>query len=102
MPSAVITSGSSMQQSRVIEVDGVFLAAAVALSNAQGWRIVAADPRVVGLDGRIVASLQDARRLARQAFQAARVLPMLAAEPQEGKMFFFEKKNQKTFANLGV
>jgi hypothetical protein len=91
-----------MQQSRVIEVDGVFLAAAVALSNAQGWRIVAADPRVVGLDGRVVTSLQEARRLARQAYQASRLAPVIAAEKQDGSMFFFEKKNPRTLTYSGV
>jgi hypothetical protein len=90
-----------MHQSRVIEVDGVFLAAAMALPNAEGWRIVAADARVGQLDGAVAGSLQEVRRLARQAYQAARVAPVQAAEKQEGRMFFFEKKNQKTFAYSG-
>ena len=56
-----------MQDSRVIEIDGVFLGAAVALSDSRGWRIVVADPRVERLDGTIAPSLHDVRRLARQA-----------------------------------
>jgi hypothetical protein len=60
-----------MQDSRIIEVDGVFLGAAVALPDDQGWRFVAANDRVGQLDGRILASLSDARRLARQTFLAA-------------------------------
>ncbi len=65
-----------MQDSRVIEVDGVFLGAAVALPHAQGWRIVAADSRVHPLDGTVVATLPEVRRLARQAYQASRCPPM--------------------------
>jgi len=60
-----------MQDSRIIEVDGVFLGAAVALPDDQGWRFVAANHRVVQLDGRVLASLPDVRRLARQGFLAA-------------------------------
>jgi hypothetical protein len=60
-----------MQDSRIIEVDGVFLGAAVALPDEQGWRFVAANHRVVQLDGRVLASLSDVRRLARQGFLAA-------------------------------
>jgi hypothetical protein len=67
-----------MQDSRVIEVDGVFLAAAVALPDDRGWRIVAADARMGRLDGTVAPSLQDVRRLARLAYQCARGVPMLA------------------------
>ena len=60
-----------MQDSRIIEADGVFLGAAVCLPDDQGWRFVAADDRVVRLDGHIWPSLPEARRSARQAFLAA-------------------------------
>jgi hypothetical protein len=60
-----------MNESRVIEVDGVFLGAAVSLPQAQGWRIVAADARVGQLDGTVAATLPEVRRLARQAYLAA-------------------------------
>jgi hypothetical protein len=66
-----------MQDSRVIEIDGVFLGAAVALPDDRGWRIVVADARVGRLEGTIAPSLQDVRRLARQAYQAARIVPVL-------------------------
>jgi hypothetical protein len=65
-----------MNESRVIEIDGVFLGAAVSLPQAQGWRIVAADARVGQLDGLVAATLPEVRRLARQAYLAA---PRLAA-----------------------
>jgi hypothetical protein len=78
----------TMQDSRVIEVEGVFVGAAVALPNAQGWRIVAANARVSRLDGTIAATMPEVRRLARLAWQATRVLPpvtpSLAATFQPG------------------
>jgi hypothetical protein len=57
-----------MQSSRIIEVDGVFLGAAVALPNAQGWQIVATDDRVGPVNGQVAASWTEAQRLARHAF----------------------------------
>ncbi len=63
-----------MKESRIIEVNGIFLGAAVALSDCQGWRVVATDARVGPADGRIAATFQDASNLARQAFWAAEPL----------------------------
>jgi len=60
-----------MQDSRIIEADGVFLGAAVCLPDQQGWRFVAANDRVGAIDGRIATSLPEARRLAKQAFLAS-------------------------------
>ena len=57
--------------SRIIEADGVFLGAAVCLPDQQGWRFVAANDAVGTLNGRIVASLPEARRLVRATFLAA-------------------------------
>jgi hypothetical protein len=71
-----VESGSFMQDSRVIEVDGVFVGAAVALPDAKGWRIVAADQRVGKIDGLVTASIGEAQRLAKQAILAWR--PALA------------------------
>ena len=71
-----VKSGSFMQDSRVIEVDGVFVGAAVALPDAQGWRIVAADQRVGKIDGLVTATIGEAQRLAKQAILAWR--PALA------------------------
>jgi hypothetical protein len=66
-----------MQDSRIIEADGVFLGAAVCLPDDQGWRFVAANDRVGKLDGRIVASLPETRRLAKQAYLASGGTPRL-------------------------
>ena len=64
-------SDHPMQDSRIIEADGVFLGAAIYLPEQQGWRFVAANDGVFTLDGRIVDSLKETQRLAKQAFQAA-------------------------------
>jgi hypothetical protein len=59
-----------MKQSRIIELNGTFLGAAVSLGGKAGWQVVAA-----GLaDGQVAASFQDASGLARQAFWAAQPL----------------------------
>jgi len=60
-----------MQQSKIIEINGVFVGAAVSLRNQAGWQVVAADARASRADGRIAATFQDASALARQAFWAA-------------------------------
>ncbi len=57
-----------MHDSRVIEVDGVFLGAAMALPDGEGWRIVAADVRVTRLNGTVTTSWQEAQKLARTAY----------------------------------
>jgi hypothetical protein len=67
-----------MQDSRIIEINGVFVAAAVALPGAQGWRIVAANDRVRRVHGAITTTLNEARRLARQAYFATHALPAVA------------------------
>ncbi len=63
--------GGAMHTSKVIEVNGIFLGAAVMLPQSQGWRFVAADHRVVPLDGNVAETIEDTRRLARRAFLAA-------------------------------
>ncbi len=60
-----------MHTSKVIEVDGVFLGAAVMLPHAEGWRFVAADRRVTPLDGTIAETIEATRRLAKRAYQAS-------------------------------
>jgi hypothetical protein len=57
-----------MQTSRVIEIDGVFLGAALSLPDAQGWRIIAADTRVGRVNGMVAANWSEAQKLVRQAF----------------------------------
>ena len=59
-----------MQASKIIEVNGIFLGAAVALDNHTGWQIVAADARAGRANGLIGRTYQDAQALARQAFWA--------------------------------
>jgi hypothetical protein len=66
-----------MQDSRIIEVNGVFVGAAVALPDATGWRIVAADDRVRRLHGTVATTLNEVRRLAKQAYLATQVMPVL-------------------------
>ena len=57
-----------MLRSHVIEVDGVFVGAAV--QHGSGYRFVAVAPDVTCLNGRILPFLQDARRLAATAMRA--------------------------------
>ena len=57
-----------MHTSKVIEVDGVFIGAALMLLEDQGWRFVSAHRRTSEADGCIAATLQDTRMLARRAF----------------------------------
>ncbi len=59
-----------MQKSKIVEVNGIFLGAAVALRDHAGWQFVAADARVGRADGLICKTYQDAQALARQAFWA--------------------------------
>ncbi len=61
-----------MLNSRVIEVDGIFLGAAIDLPAQEGWRFVAADTRVIDLNGHVADTLGETQRLARQALLAAR------------------------------
>jgi hypothetical protein len=60
-----------MNQSRIIELNGVFLGAAIARAGQPGWQVVAADSRIAPADGQIAATYNDASALARQAFWAA-------------------------------
>lgn len=60
-----------MKDSRIVEVNGIFLGAAISLSNQPGWKFVAADVRAQPADGQIGATYQDATALARQAFWSA-------------------------------
>ncbi len=57
-----------MQKSKIVEIDGIFVGAAIELPNATGWRFVAADARAGQADGQTAPTLQDACQLARRAF----------------------------------
>jgi len=69
-----------MQSSKIIEVDGVFIGAAVRLPEGGGWRFVSADERSSAADGATAATLEDASMMARRAFVTSRLrLPAVAA-----------------------
>ena len=53
-----------MLQSHVIDVDGVFVGAAICLDR--GYRLVAVDPRLYDLDSTIWPTLADVERIARR------------------------------------
>ncbi len=71
-----------MLQSHIVDIDGIFVGAAVLIGG--GYKFVAVDRRLVGLDGRVLPTLGDLRRAARAAFFSGRVpappLPAVAAE----------------------
>jgi hypothetical protein len=62
-----------MRQSSPIEVDGVFLGAAV--EHELGVRLIAVDVRVADMNESIWPTLDYARRSARQLFKSARGRP---------------------------
>ncbi len=59
---------TAMHESRVIEINGQFVAAALAEAALGGWRLVAADPRLLAIDGKVAASFEEARSMAHQSF----------------------------------
>lgn len=65
-----------MLQSHVIDIDGIFVGAAVRLDS--GYRFIATNMKLDDLDGSIWPSLADIQRLARQAFHGGRVRTALA------------------------
>lgn len=70
-----------MMQSHVVDIDGVFVGAAVRLSN--GYRFVAVDVRLDELDGSVWPTLADVQRHARFTFLVSRKpnLPNVASAP---------------------
>jgi hypothetical protein len=58
-----------MLQSHIIEIDGVFVGAAIRIDR--GYRFVATDLRLEDLDSSIWPTLADVRRVARRALQLA-------------------------------
>src|ERR1700690_2344505 len=55
-----------MRQSHVVDIDGSFVGAAVQVPD--GYKFVAVDVRLDGLDGRVLPTLADLRRVVRVAF----------------------------------
>ena len=71
-----------MQKSKVVEVDGVFIGAAVLLPNNKGWRFVAAHARAQEADGVTAPTLHDAQLAARRAYVTSRLHePLVARMP---------------------
>ncbi len=68
-----------MLQSHVVEVDGVFVGAAV--RQPDGYRFVAVDTRLDGIDGRLWTTLGEVRRHVRASFLVAPKRPATVAEP---------------------
>jgi hypothetical protein len=67
-----------MLQSHVIDIDGVFVGAAVRLDR--GYRFIATDLRLDDLDGSIWPTLNDVVRLARRLYLTGRFgTPAVAA-----------------------
>lgn len=71
-----------MKTSKVVEVDGVFIGAAVLLPNNKGWRFVAAHARAQEADGITAPTLHDAQLAARRAYVTSRLhTPLVASVP---------------------
>ncbi len=64
---------TQLQTSKVVEVDGIFIGAAVLLPNNKGWRFVAAHARAREADGITAPTLHDTQLVARRAFVASRL-----------------------------
>ena len=58
-----------MMRSHIIEVDGVFLGAAV--QHSAGYKFVAVAPQLTCLNGMVHPTLEDTRRLAIHALRSA-------------------------------
>jgi hypothetical protein len=70
-----------MQKSKIVEVDGIFIGAAVLLSEREGWQFVAADHRADEANGRIAPTLHDTQQLAKRAFFSARSPAPILMQP---------------------
>ena len=60
-----------MQTSKIVEIGGVFIGAAISLPESQGWRFVSAHDRTRSADGCTAPTLQDAQVMARRSFLTA-------------------------------
>ena len=67
-----------MLQSHIVEIDGVFVGAAIRL--AQGFRFVAVDHRLGVLNGSVTGSLMELTRQVRSVLISGRPPAMSAAE----------------------
>jgi hypothetical protein len=76
-----------MQKSKIVEIDGIFIGAAVLLPDAQGWLFVAADHRADQADGQTASTLFEAQQMAKRAFFSSRspsVIPLLEVDDRPG------------------
>ena len=71
-----------MLQSHIIEIDGVFVGAAIRIDR--GYRFVATDLRMEELDSSIWPTLADVRRVARRVYQNATSAGPLSPSLQTG------------------
>ena len=63
---------TQMQTSKVVEVDGTFIGAAILLPDSKSWRFVAAHPRAQQADGLTAPTLHETQLAARRAYMTAR------------------------------
>lgn len=68
-----------MHTSRVIEIDGQFVGAAMALTDGKGWRFKPAHERLMALSGHTAASFAELERVVRGAFHGGRMPAPAAA-----------------------
>jgi len=76
-----------MIQSHIVEIDGIFLGAAV--RQPEGYRFVAVDARLDLLHGRVWPTLADVRRHARSTFFSGRapgLLPATIGRPEQAAL----------------
>jgi hypothetical protein len=59
---------ANMKDSKIIEVNGIFLGAAIMLRDQAGWQVVAANARVAPADGQIAATFNDASAIVMRAY----------------------------------
>jgi hypothetical protein len=60
-----------MKDSKIIEVNGIFLGAAIMLRDQGGWQVVAANERVAPADGQVAPTFRDASALVMRAYYGA-------------------------------
>ncbi len=59
---------AKMKDSKIIEVNGIFLGAAIMLRDKAGWQVVAANARVAPADGQIAATFDAASAIVMRAY----------------------------------
>ena len=62
-----------MQTSRIIEIEGIFVGAAMLAGDGETWCFKAADSRTSAAEGAVAGSLADLETMARRAFFTSRL-----------------------------